>query len=172
MAKVRDVPQLVLVKGFFLKEMREILTRFIKCDRINSTIKSMTEQASDLDWPFKVEVSVALIFLCLIGARCNFTANTKFGSCIKALAYWSSVTHNNIKKLNFTVLMEDSDLVSCITIEQYSRKVTRRLLGVPEIISSIVVLPLWDPPGVVGVWSSSLEVDGGLSIVFKVSSVW
>ena len=96
-----------------------------------------------------VVLSVVLIFRCLIGALCNFTAKTRLGSCINAFAYWSSVTQSNIKKLNFTVLMEASDLVSCMTMEQYSRKVTRRLLGVPEIISSML-MPLWEPLGVVG----------------------
>ena len=137
---------------------------------MNSTIKSITEHAKDLDCPFMVVLSVVLIFRCLIGARCNFTAKTRLGSCINAFAYWSSVTQSNIKKLNFTVLMEASDLVSCMTMEQYSKKVTRRLLGVPEIISSMLI-PLWEPLGVVGVWSPSVAI-GVLSTLFKVLSVW
>ena len=72
----------------------------------------MTEQARDLDWPLANAPSLALIFLCLMGALCNLTEKTRFGSCINALAYWSSVTHSKIKKLNFTVFEEASDLVS------------------------------------------------------------
>ena len=72
----------------------------------------MTEQARDFDWPLANAPSLALIFLCLMGALCNLTEKTRFGSCIKALAYWSSVTHSKIKKLNFTVFEEASDLVS------------------------------------------------------------
>ena len=103
--------QIRLQKGFG-PIVSVVLTLFIKWDRINSTIKSITEQANDFDCPLAKAPSVALIFRCLIGALCNLTEKTRFGSCISALAYWSSVTHNNIKKLNFTVFVEDSDLVS------------------------------------------------------------
>ena len=41
-------------------------------------------------------------------------------------------------------------------MEQYSRNVTNKLLGVPVITSSVVTIP-WDPLGVVGVWSPSFE---------------
>ncbi len=51
-------------------------------------------------------------FLCLIGARCTLTLKTRLGSCIRAFAYWSSVTQSRIRKLSFTVLKEDSVLVS------------------------------------------------------------
>ena len=40
--------------------------------------------------------------------------------------------------------------LTCIAMEQYSRNVTNKLLGVPVIISSVVTIP-WDPLGVVGV---------------------
>ena len=46
--------------------------------------------------------------------------------------------------------------LTCIAMEQYSRNVTNKLLGVPVIISSVVIIP-WDPLGVVGVWSPSFE---------------
>lgn len=103
--------QIRLRKGFG-PIVSVVLTLFIRWDRINSTIKSITEQAKDFDCPLAKAPSVALIFRCLIGALCNLTEKTRFGSCISALAYWSSVTHNNIKKLNFTVFVEDSDFVS------------------------------------------------------------
>ena len=126
-------------------------------------MRSITEHASDLDCAF---VASGCGFLCLIGARWSLTLNTRFGSFINALAYWSSVIQIRIRKLSFTVWWDESDLVSyefkesyinirilitystskspismtdfnrtCITIEQYSRKVTRRLLGLDDIRS-------------------------------------
>ena len=77
----------------------------------NNTIRSITEHASDLDWAF-VESQDDCGFLCLIGARWSFTLNTRFGSFIKAFAYWSSVMHIRIRKLNLTVWWDESDLVS------------------------------------------------------------
>ena len=77
----------------------------------NNTIRSITEHASDLDWAF-VESQVDCGFLCLIGARWSLTLKTRFGSFIKALAYWSSVMHIRIRKLSLTVWWDESDLVS------------------------------------------------------------
>ena len=34
---------------------------------------------------------------------------------------------------------------------------TSKLLGVPDTISSVGTIPPWEPLGVVGVWSPSLE---------------
>lgn len=107
---------------------------FIIWDLINSTIRSITEHANDLDCAF-VASHEDWGFLCRMGARCSLTLNTKLGSFINALAYWSSVMQISIRKLNFTVWCEESDLVSCMTIEQYSRNVTRRLLGLVWIKS-------------------------------------
>lgn len=80
------------------------------------------------------------VFLCLMGTRCIRTRNTKFGSCISAFANWSSVTQSKIRKLSLTVLRDDSDLVSCMIMERYSRKVTRRLLGVEAAAAAAAAL--------------------------------
>merc|ERR1719312_50557 len=58
---------------------------------------------------------------------CNFTLNTRLGSCMIAAAYWSSVRQVRMMKHRVTLLCATSDLVSCIAMEMYSRKVTRRL---------------------------------------------
>ena len=102
------------------------------CERTNSTIKSITAHANDLEVLLLVSAACPLVFLCLIGVLLNLTLKTRLGSCMRALAYWSSVTHIRIRKLNLTVDKLDSVLVSCMTMEQYSRKATRRFEGAPE----------------------------------------
>ena len=48
-----------------------------------------------------------------MGALCILTLNTRLGSCMSALAYWSSVTQSRTRKLSLIVLTDDSLFVSC-----------------------------------------------------------
>ncbi len=75
------------------------------------TMRSSTAEARHLE--FASDSHCVDGFLCLMGALCTRTLNTRLGSCIKALPYWSSVMHSRIKKLSFTVFRDDSVLVSC-----------------------------------------------------------
>ena len=97
---------------------------FMRCDLINSSKRSRRAQTRDLPW---VEARSSPPFLCLMADLCSFTLNTRLGSCMIAAAYWSSVRQVRMMKHRVTLLCATSDLVSCIAMEMYSRKVTRRL---------------------------------------------
>ena len=47
-----------------------------------------------------------------MGALCILTLKTRLGSCMRALAYWSSVTQSRTRKLSLIVLTDDSVFVS------------------------------------------------------------
>ena len=47
-----------------------------------------------------------------MGALCILTLKTRLGSCMRALAYWSSVTQSSTRKLSLIVLTDDSVFVS------------------------------------------------------------